>query len=158
MKSEYWLVAGLLLLFIELFVPAGIVGALGFASLCVSLGIWMGWITTPGSAFVVWAVLVALSILVFRLFINRFYPSQSSVGSFEEDENLRGQTVEVVETIEPGGRGRVLILGTTWLACFKDTSVSATVGQKVILSERSNILWYVELVDPQNLNSKENVK
>jgi len=147
MSHMTWLIAGIVFLALELVLPGGIVGALGISSLLIALLVWLEVLTSFGNALIIWTILVIASLLALRPIMKKLYPSQTSKGSFEEDDDLRGTVVPVTEMIPQGnGQGRILVRGTSWQASFINPAHSAEVGASVRLTSRNNIIWFVEPV------------
>lgn len=147
MSHMTWLIAGVIFIALEVVLPGGIVAALGVSTLLIALLVWLEVLTTFGHALIIWTILVIASLLVLRPIMRKLYPSQTTKGSFEEDDDLRGTVVPVTEMIPAGnGEGRILVRGTTWQASFIDPAHSAEVGASVKLASRNNILWFVEPV------------
>jgi membrane protein implicated in regulation of membrane protease activity len=133
------------MLLLELVLPGGIVAALGLTTLLIGLLIWLGWVTTFVNAIVIWTVVGIAALLALRPIMQRLFPSETIKGSFEEDDDLRGTLVDVIETIADGNPGRVLVRGTSWAAKLMVATDVAPAHTKVLLIERKNITWFVAI-------------
>ncbi len=145
-SHSHWLILGLILMALELVVPGGIVAAIGFSALLIGLFIWLGWVSSFLSAVVIWTIVTILALLALRPILKKFYPSETSKGNFNEDVDLYGTEVNVIDTIEAGAQGRILVRGTSWAAKLTDSKLVAATGTQVRLVVRNNITWYVEPV------------
>ena len=141
-----WLLAGILLVASELFLPGLVAVFLGVGAMLVALLRWLGLIDSVVYSFVAWfASSLALLVLV-RSTLQRLVPSETSFTSLEEDVDSFGSVAEVVETVSPEHTdGRISFQGTTWPA----TSDSAEIrpGAKVTILYRESLGWRVRPCD-----------
>lgn len=153
MTFHGWLIAGAIFLVLEIFLPGGVVGALGVAALLLALFVWLGWVTGFLPAVAIWTALVLVLLLALRPLMRKLYPSETTRGNFDEDSSAIGSIVLVIESIPAGGEGRVILNGTSWKARFQDPADQAIIGASVRLLRRENILWYVENIETKGTSS-----
>jgi inner membrane protein len=121
----WWLVAGALVLILEVVLPGVFLLWLGMAALLVGALLLVTPLAVP-MQFVVFAALAALLVFFARVFL-RYGVSFSDQGAM----NLRGhryvgQTVVVAEQIS-NGRGKVFVGDTQWVALGADAAAGARV-------------------------------
>ena len=141
-----WLLAGILLVVSELFLPGLVAVFLGLGAMLVALLRWLGLIDSLAYSFTAWFVSSLTLLVVARSTLQRFMPSETSFTPLEEDVDLFGAVAEVVETVSPDHKdGRISFQGTTWPA----TSDSAEIrpGAKVTILYRENLDWRVQPCD-----------
>ena len=141
-----WLLAGILLVVSELFLPGLVAVFLGLGAMLVALLRWLGLIDSLAYSFTAWFVSSLALLVVARSALQRFMPSETSFTTLEEDVDLFGAVAEVVETVSPDHKdGRISFQGTTWPA----TSDSAEIqpGAKVTILYRENLGWRVQPCD-----------
>ncbi len=141
-----WLLAGILLVVSELFLPGLVAVFLGLGAMLVALLRWLGLIDSLAYSFTAWFVSSLTLLVVARSTLQRFMPSETSFTPLEEDVDLFGAVAEVVETVSSEHKdGRISFQGTTWPA----TSDSAEIrpGAKVTILYRENLGWRVQPCD-----------
>lgn len=143
--STFWLCTSLLLCLAELLLPGQIALGLGLSGLAVTLLLWTGIITT-GPVAVVLSLAASIPIVLgLRACLEWMLPGDAVVQSTDEDAALEGQVVQVVETIEPGGEGRVAFGDSSWPAMSLKERLVA--GQPARLLMRSGLVWVVKPVE-----------
>lgn len=146
MDLDYWLIAGLLLVFAEIVLPGGIVFFLGAGALVVALGIFLGIVTSWTGALTVYFVSSLLLILLLRGFVMRFVGGDSTRANTIEILDDVGELVKVVETIGPANNaGRIEFRGTEWQAVGDGSEIRA--GENARIIARENVQYIVEKAD-----------
>ena len=143
MSYNPWLIGGVFLAALEIFLPGGFSGAVALATLMIAALVYLEWLTTFPVAFGLWLILSAICLLTVRKVMQKLSPNQTSVGSANHEDQLRGTDVVVTDAIQPGRPGRVLVAGTTWTAVLTDPAATAPTGTHVRLVSRDNITWTV---------------
>ena len=141
-----WLIAGILLVASELFLPGLVAVFLGLGAMLVALLRWLGLIDGLAYSFTAWFVSSLALLVVVRSALQRFVPSETSFTPLEEDVDLFGAVAEGVETVSPEHKdGRISFQGTTWPA----TSDAAEIppGAKVTILYRESLGWRVRHCD-----------
>lgn len=145
-----WLIGGVLLIVLELFVPGLVVCFLGAGALLVALLRWLGVLTGTVNSFTVWFISSIVLLVGLRHFLLRFLPSDRSFQMTDEDLEALGSVVEVVESVSSADqKGRVRFGGTTWPAVSKEGTIPK--GKKAKLVLRDNLVWTVEPYDAEEL-------
>jgi membrane protein implicated in regulation of membrane protease activity len=141
-----WIVAGVVLLALELIVPGLVLVFLGAGALVIALLIWLSLIQTWIAAITAWFVVSLLFLVGLRSFFQRLLPGDTEQQSTDEDLDSFGTVVEVLEPIAPNKEGRIRHRGTTWRALCYDTDLE--VGRTARIVYREEQVWIVEPVDP----------
>jgi membrane protein implicated in regulation of membrane protease activity len=143
-----WTLAGILLIFIELFYPHFVMAFFGggalVTALCTALGL------TTGLAAQL-AVFIVSSLLL--LFLLRRYLKKTLTGNMKDIDDAQlfdlevGKIVLVVNAIDPGkGNGKVKYHGTNWDAMAGEFIAA---GESVRVIGRSNLTLQVEKINKE---------
>lgn len=111
-----WISAGIVMVLLEFIVPGGIIVFLGTAALFVGASVYFGVITSVVSAFIAWFISSIFLMLFLRSVFIKYFEGDSLVQNVDEDEDLKGSLVVVVEDIFPYREGRVKFRDSTWSA------------------------------------------
>lgn len=101
-----WIVAGIVLIILELIVPGTVLVFLGAGALLVALLIWLGLVQAWVTSLTTWFIASLVLLLVLRSFFQRYLTGDEEKQSVEEDAEAYG---EVVEDIGPDNEGLVTI-------------------------------------------------
>lgn len=137
-----WLIAGIVLIATELFIPGLVVCFLGFGAVIVAVLRWFGVFTGLAQSFIVWLVTSIALLIVLRRVLLKWVPSESSYTATDEDYDAVGSIVEVVQEVSESTQGRIRYAGTTWPATTRHGILLP--GQKARLLYRDNLVWIVE--------------
>lgn len=134
-----WLIAGIVLMLMELMTPGFVVFFFGLAAASVSLCIWL----FPGfgaywqlGAFSVFSILY---LLVLRRYVKSVFMGDSEENALSDE--LVGSTGRVTELIRPGVPGRVEIRDAGWTA---SAAVRMEPGEEVRVVSHDNLTVTVE--------------
>lgn len=141
-----WIVAGAVLIVLELIVPGMVLVFLGVGALLVAFLVWLGLVQTWVASITIWFIASLVLLLVLRGFFQRFMSGEAETQSTDEDFDAYGEVVDVVEAIGPKKEGRIRYRGTTWQAACYDNTLEA--GTKAQIVCRENLLWIVEPANP----------
>ena len=133
-----WMSLGLVLMILELIVPGGIVVFLGFSAMIVSGAIYIGLIDSLTTALITWFITSIIFMFFLRSFFMKYFEGDSEVQQVEENAEMIGKEVHVIEEISPDSPGRVRMRDTTWNAKSKDTLEEGSIG--VVESIEESIL------------------
>ncbi|MCB0419973.1 MAG: NfeD family protein [Bdellovibrionales bacterium] len=128
-----WMSLGIVLILLEFFVPGGIVVFLGVAATLVGAGIYLNIIETLSDALITWFISSLILMLFLRSLFMKFFEGDSSIVDVDEDHELMGSVVVIVETIHPYKEGRVKFRDTTWKARSDE---QLEIGASAIISGR----------------------
>lgn len=134
-----WLIAGIVLMLMELMTPGFVVFFFGLAAAAVSLCIWL----IPG--FGIYWQLAAFSVFsILFLMVLRRYVKSVFMGDSEENavaDDLVGSVGKVTELIRPEVPGRVEIRDAGWTA---SAAVRIEPGEEVRVTAHDNLTVTVE--------------
>jgi membrane protein implicated in regulation of membrane protease activity len=145
-----WLIAGILLVVTELFIPGLVVCFIGLAAMLVAGLRWLGLLTGMVDSFTVWFLSSIVFLVGLRHLMLKWLPSERTYQMTDEDLEAVGSVVEVVEPVSrTDQKGRVRFGGTTWPATSKEGTISK--GKKAKLILRDNLVWTVEAYEIEDL-------
>jgi membrane protein implicated in regulation of membrane protease activity len=143
MNELFWLIFGIILILIELFIPGLIVIFFGVSAILMAGLIYLGFITNIFYQFFLWSILSIILVLTLRKITIKFYPSLEKY-QFSKDSLERKKGI-VVEEINPHvGSGRVKISGSYWKAISDDGTI-IPVGKEIIVVRQNGLLLYVKV-------------
>ncbi|TRX53179.1 NfeD family protein [Thalassomonas sp. M1454] len=140
-----WGSVGIFLMLAELILPGGIVVFLGTSALIVAVTLQLDVIDSWVHAFTLWFILSIVLLLAFRNVSQKLVGGDTIIENTDENLDVFGQEVEVIETIGPGNKkGRILFQGSNWSALGDGSEI--TKGDKAKIVCRDNISYVVEKV------------
>ena len=113
-----WIIAGVVLLLVELVVPGMVLGFLGASALLVAGLVWMGWTDTWVASLTAWFVISLVLLVTLRGLFQKLVGGEVDRQTLDDESDAYGEIVEVVETITPEKQGRIRYRGSTWLAAL----------------------------------------
>ncbi|OGP59493.1 MAG: hypothetical protein A2V67_04945 [Deltaproteobacteria bacterium RBG_13_61_14] len=136
-----WLLAGVLLIGLELLTPGFVVIFFGIGALLTGLLSLLipGFSASLLLQFLVWGASSLLSLFAFRRLFKRTF--RGKVIEDDGHDEFVGQTAEVIEPISQKKAGRVSFQGTTWKAITYDSDVAA--GDSVEIMKKDNLTLIV---------------
>ncbi len=144
MNELFWLILGITLIILELFIPGLIVIFFGISAILMAILIYLGFITNIFYQFLLWSILSIILVLTLRKLTIKFYPSSEKY-QFSKDSLERKKGI-VVEEINPHvGSGRVKISGSYWKAISDDGTI-IPVGKEIIVVRQDGLLLYVKVI------------
>ncbi|THF56914.1 NfeD family protein [Pseudothauera rhizosphaerae] len=134
----HWAVGGIVLILLELAVPAFFVIWFGFGALLVALVLWLADGLSLTTQIGLWAAAsVAMTVLWFRVFETRRHKTLAGTAGGE----VIGEVGLLVGAVEPYGRGKVRfqrpILGHDEWVCLADAAIPAGERVRVVAIEGS---------------------
>lgn len=139
-----WIVAGLLLMLLELVLPGGVAFLVGAGAALVGVLLLSGVIEGIMPALTSWFILSIVLLLSLRNVVTRFVPSTVSRSNTNEDIDAHGHLVHITETIPADGEGRIEYRGTSWKARSYHGDRTLEKGERVRLVVRQDLAWLVE--------------
>ena len=143
-----WLLAGIILVFTEMFIPGLVIAFFGGGALIVALTTWVGLTETLAPQLFVFIVTSLLLLILLRSYFKKTF-----LGKLQGEDDIQnfnieiGKIVPVVEYIEPGEvGGKVRYQGTNWAAISKDKIAP---GDSVKIVGCDNITLIVEKVNKE---------
>lgn len=133
-----WVIAGVILMVLELVLPGAITVFIGMAAMVVGFGIKYNYLTTL-SSIVFTFILSSLFFLIFiRTLLLRYFKGHETVHNVDENVDAQGTIVLVEEEIQPYKEGRVHFRGTTWQARSDNTILKGS--RALIIQFSGNVL------------------
>jgi membrane protein implicated in regulation of membrane protease activity len=142
-----WLIAGVVLMLLEIVVPGGIAFFLGLSAVLVALFLQLGLLDGWMQAFTTWFIGSIALLLGLRGLVQKILPAEVEKGKTDEDLDAYNQIVEVFERIPAQGQGRIDFRGSTWVARNYHADRDLEKGSKVRIVFRDNLAWVVEAID-----------
>ena len=140
-----WLSSGIFLTAIEFLVPGLVMVFVGLGALTVALGMHLGYIDEIVQQFITFFISSIIYLLTLRFLVLRFVPSESRKENIDEDEEVIGSIVGLVEDINSGAFGRVEHSGSSWQARAEGDQTILK-GEQVKIIGRDNITWIVQKI------------
>ena len=140
-----WLGSGIFLMAIEFLVPGLVMVFVGLGSLTVVFGMHFGYIDGILQQFITFFISSIIYLLTLRFLVLRFVPSVTRKENIDEDEEVMGSIVELVEDINSGEFGRVEHSGSSWQARAEGDQTILK-GEQVKIIGRDNITWIVQKI------------
>ena len=140
-----WLGSGIFLMAIEFLVPGLVMVFVGLGALTVALGMQLGYIDEIPQQFTTFFISSIIYLLTLRFLVLRFVPSVTRKENIDEDEEVIGSIVELVEDINSGEFGRVEHSGSSWQARAEGDQTILK-GEQVKIIGRENITWIVQKI------------
>lgn len=142
---ETWIVVAVVLSLAEIVIPGGILVNLGIASLIVALGVKFAILDTWVMVLTVWFIVATFLLFILNFFTNKFFGGEQSIDNTDEELDIFGKDVLVIDNIGPGTKkGRVEFQGTTWTALGDGSEIIAGNHAKIICKD--NISLVVEKI------------
>lgn len=116
-----WLTVAISLMVAELIVPGGIVIFLGLSAMIVSGLLYSEWIISLTHALIAWFIVSIIFMFFVRSLFMKYFEGDSLVQEVDEDIQLIGKEVEVIEDVSPDMQGRIRMRDTTWVATSEET-------------------------------------
>ena len=140
-----WLGSGIFLMAIEFLVPGLVMVFVGLGSLTVVFGMHFGYIDGILQQFITFFISSIIYLLTLRFLVLRFVPSVTRKENIDEDEEVIGSIVELVEDINSCEFGRVKHSGSSWQARAEGDQTILK-GEQVKIIGRDNITWIVQKI------------
>ena len=145
MMFETWIIVAIVLSLAEIIIPGGILLNLGIASVLVALGIKFAILDTWVMVLTVWFIVATFLLFFLNFFTNKFFGGKQSIDNTDEELDIFGKNVLVIDNIGPGTqKGRVEFQGTTWSALGDGSEIKSGSTAKIICKD--NISLVVEKV------------
>lgn len=138
-----WITIGTVMMLLELILPGGVIVFLGLASISIGGLVYFGHIDTIIMALIAWFITSLAYIFILRAFFIKYFEGDSIIQNVDEDEEVIGTYVEVIESVFPHKEGRVRFRGSTWGALSED---KITKGSRAIIKKRDGSKLIIESI------------
>lgn len=140
-----WLIAGVLLVASEVFVPGLVAVFLGLSAMVVAGVRWLGLVEGLGTSFAVWLVSSFVMVAVLRGAVKKLLPSGTTKESTNEELAAAGTVVEVLQPCDDEDmEGRIRFQGTTWPAKCLDGKIAAGEKAQIVFRDKEGLGWVIE--------------
>jgi len=138
-----WMIAGLVLLFLEFVIPGVILVFFGIGAILTAAGYWFGLLPSLAAQLSCFCIVSLLSLFTLRKYFSRFLKGKvADTNEFSNAAEFIGKTAKVTTEVTPDDdRGRVDFDGSDWKAT-SDSKIE--VGQVVKIIEMKNITFKVK--------------
>lgn len=140
--SWFWWILGGTLIVLEFLLPGLVSVFVGLGALTTGVLYHYGIIDSILLQALSWMIISLIYCFTLRLLVIKIYPTDTEIQNVDEDQDVIGSTVMVVEEIPKGGEGRVLQGDSTWPA-KSESGEFIDEGEKVKIVRRDNITWIV---------------
>ena len=140
-----WLGSGIFLMATELLLPGLVMVFVGLGALTVAFGMYFGYIDGYVHQLMTFFISSSIYLLTLRFLVLRFVPADTRKENIDEDEEVIGSIVELVEDINSGEFGRVKHSGSSWQARAEGDQTILK-GEQVKIIGRDNITWIVQKI------------
>lgn len=148
---------GIILMLMELVLPAGVALFLGFSGLTVGILRFFGILSGAGVSVAAWLIISIGLTLAIRPFLNKYFKPESFYKIADEDYEAMDKIAVVTKRVnDRDNSGRIRFDGTSWSARSMDGSIKE--GDEVKIRFRENTTWIVESVgitEPTNQQLKQ---
>ena len=139
-----WIICGVVMMLLELLVPGGIIIFLGLAAVVVGTLLYFGWITSLFTSFTSWFLISIIFLLFLRALFSKYFGGNYSIQNTNEDLDLVGVQVTVIEDIFPYRKGSVKLREVVWTA-KSDETIRA--GSEALVFKRDGNDLVVKVLD-----------
>jgi membrane protein implicated in regulation of membrane protease activity len=136
-----WLGFGIFCIVSEFLLPGLVMVFVGLGALTVVLGMHFGYLDSLSNQFIVFFISSLIYLFSLRFLVLHFVPTNTRKEKINEDEQVIGSEVEVIEDISAGKLGRIKYSESTWQAKAVTTILK---GEKATIIGRDNITWIVQ--------------
>lgn len=139
-NTEIWVIIGVLMMIVEIFATSFFFLFIGIGALVTALLSWMGITDNLVAQLIVFSVVSAASMLIFRKkLLQSFYQKGGNYNEF------KGEKATVISPILPNSDGKVFFRGADWIA-YTENNVGIPINTHVSIKKADGIRLLVELV------------
>lgn len=147
MLTWTFLGGGVLLMILEATLPGGVSFFMGLSGVLVAVLRFLGLLSSPFSAVMVWVFASLGLVLALRPVAKRYFGGESERAMTNEDVNALDAVVTVIEEVGSlGEEGRIRFRGSEWRARTPEEGQALPPGSEARIVYRDNLTWVVEPV------------
>lgn len=139
-NTEIWVIVGVLMMIVEIFATSFFFLFIGIGALVTALLSWIGITDNLITQLVVFSVISAASMLIFRKKLRQSFNEKG--GDYNE---FSGEKATVISPILPNGEGKVFFRGADWIA-YTENNVGIPLNAHVSIKKADGIRLLVEVV------------
>lgn len=138
--TEIWVIIGVAMMIIEIFAVSFFFLFIGVGAFVTALLSWMGITDSLTAQLIVFSVVSAASMLIFRKKLRESFNNKG--GDYNE---FKGEKAKVISPISPNSDGKVFFRGADWIA-YSDSGVEIPVNSPVSIKKADGIRLLVERI------------
>ncbi len=139
-NTEIWVIIGVVMMIVEIFAVSFFFLFIGVGALVTALLSWMGIVDSLAAQLIVFSIISAASMLIFRKKLQESFNKKS--GNYNEFE---GERATVITPILPNNDGKVFFRGADWIA-YADSGTEIPANSHVTIKKANGIRLLVEKV------------
>jgi membrane protein implicated in regulation of membrane protease activity len=139
-NTEIWAIIGVIMMIFEIFAVSCFFLFISVGALVTALLSWMGITDSLIAQLIVFSVISAASMLIFRKKLRESFNEKS--GDYNEFE---GERATVIKAILPNGEGKVFFRGADWIA-YSESGIAIPTNSPVSIKKADGIRLLVEMV------------
>lgn len=137
-NTEIWVIIGVLMMILEIFAVSFFFLFFGVGALVTALFTWVGVTDSLTIQLVIFSVISAASMLIFRKKLRQSFNQKS--GNYNE---FKGEKATVISPISPSNDGKVFFRGTDWIA-YTEENQEIPINSSVSIKKANGIRLLVE--------------
>jgi len=141
-----WWIIGLVLVLLELLLPGLVIVFLGLGAFLVAALVHFEIISGIFQELLAWFVSSLFFLVTLRFLVIMYYPSDTKKKDVNEDNEVIGTIVNLLEDISENQKGRITHSGSTWPA-VSENGEEIRAGEKVKIVGRDNLTWIVKKIN-----------
>ncbi len=138
-----WWIIGAILVLAEFLLPGLVIVFLGLGAFVVAALTQFGYISGIIQQLLTWFISSIFFLFTLRFLVILYYPSDTKVENTDEDKEVIGKTVTLLEDISENKKGRIKHSDSTWPVISEDGE-SINAGEEVVIIGRDNLTWIVK--------------
>lgn len=139
----FWWIFGIILVLAEFLLPGLVIVFLGLGAFFVAALTHFGIITGVVQQLLTWFASSLFFLFTLRFAVVLYYPSDTKIGDTDEDKEVIGEIVTLLEDISENKNGRIKHSESTWPA-KSENGENINAGEKVEIIGRDNLTWIVK--------------
>jgi hypothetical protein len=139
-NTEIWAIIGVVMMIIEIFAVSFFFLFVGLGALVTALLSWMGITDSLITQLIVFSVISAASMLIFRKKLQQSFNDKGT-----DYNEFEGEKAKVISPISPNGEGKVFFRGADWIA-YTEGNLEIPANSPVTIKKANGIRLLVEMV------------
>jgi membrane protein implicated in regulation of membrane protease activity len=138
-----WWIIGLIFVLLEFLLPGLVIVFLGLGAFVVAALLHFEIISGLFQELLTWFVSSIFFLVTLRFLVMMYYPSDTKKEDVNEDNEVIGTVVNLLEDISEKQKGRIKHSDSTWPAA-SENGKEIKAGEKVEIVGRDNLTWIVK--------------
>ncbi|MBN2038909.1 MAG: NfeD family protein [Spirochaetes bacterium] len=141
-----WWMIGIILVLLEFLIPGLVIVFLGLGAFVVAAFLHFGLISGIIQELLTWFISSIFFLVTLRFLVMMYYPSDTKKKDINEDHEVIGTIVDLLEDITENQKGRIKHSDSTWPAA-SENGEEIKAGEKVEIVGRENLTWIVKKIN-----------